>query len=414
MKNSEAKYTPVLGLHNCPTILTFKSEGKFSGKQSGQFQTKCVVSNKHTLNIQETRQFRIGFERIPTFQNDDFWNLPDKYVEVIYPSEKKEIAVTGEYYKYSDGEMLVADLTKYRSHPDKPLLMHTCGVVKDVKQRTTFKIAEIAAIFHDVGKLNPNFQRKLDMQKTDGYSNHAYLSAFSFLCYCAANQEAILKIFNNEKEWLGSILAIIAHHHGDLPDFPIILTENEYSRLLSFLNENPELPVSELVEGFISHNRFSVLNHQLKDHFQNSIQIQIARQISKPLDFFLETQFAFASLIAADKSDASQYQSNNSIQDFCSQYHDRLDIYLKGFSDDSELNKIRSRMRKEANQQIRNELSKGARMFSLTAPTGSGKTMMLLSLAGDILKHQNNLRIIYALPYLSITEQVERGLPRCL
>lgn len=286
--------------------------------------------------------------------------------------------------------------------------MHTCGVVKDVKQRTTFKIAEIAAIFHDVGKLNPNFQRKLDMQKTDGYSNHAYLSAFSFLCYCAANQEAILKIFNNEKEWLGSILAIIAHHHGDLPDFPIILTENEYSRLLSFLNENPELPVSELVEGFISHNRFSVLNHQLKDHFQNSIQIQIARQISKPLDFFLETQFAFASLIAADKSDASQYQSNNSIQDFCSQYHDRLDIYLKGFSDDSELNKIRSRMRKEANQQIRNELSKGARMFSLTAPTGSGKTMMLLSLAGDILKHQNNLRIIYALPYLSITEQVER------
>jgi len=104
LKNSEAKYTPVLGLHNCPAILKFKSEGIFSGKQSSQFQTKCVVSNKHTLNIQETRQFRIGFERIPTFQNDDFWNLPDKYVEVIYPSEKKEIAVTGEYYKYSDGE----------------------------------------------------------------------------------------------------------------------------------------------------------------------------------------------------------------------------------------------------------------------------------------------------------------------
>ncbi len=103
LKNSEARYTPVLGLHNCPANIRFQSEGEFSGKQNGLFKAKCVVSNKHTLNVQETRQFRIGFERIPTFQNDDFWNLPDRYVEVIYPSENREIAVTGEYYKYSDG-----------------------------------------------------------------------------------------------------------------------------------------------------------------------------------------------------------------------------------------------------------------------------------------------------------------------
>ena len=104
LRNNEAKYTPVLGLHNCPAILKFKSAGEFLEKQSGQFQAKCLVSTKHILNIQETRQFRIGYERIPTFQNDDFWNLPDKYVEVIYPSENKEITVTGDYFKYSDGE----------------------------------------------------------------------------------------------------------------------------------------------------------------------------------------------------------------------------------------------------------------------------------------------------------------------
>ena len=247
----------------------------------------------------------------------------------------------------------------------------------------------------------------MDTAKVDGYSNHAYLSAFGFLCYCAANQEAIRKIFNNEKEWLGSILAIIAHHHGDLPDFPIILTEDEYSRLLSFLKENPELPMSELVEGLISHKKFSIFNHQLKDDFQSRIQILLTRQISKPLNFFLETQFAFASLIAADKADASHYQNNDSIQVFCSQYHDKLNTYLKKLSTNSELNKIRTLMREEANKKIKEELLKGVRVFSLTAPTGSGKTMMLLSLAGEIVKHQNNLRIIYALPYLSITEQVD-------
>ena len=104
LKNGEARYTPTLGLHNCPANIRFKSAGKFSEKQNDTFKAKCVISNKHTLDIKETRQFRIGFERIPTFQNDDFWNLPDRYVEVIYPSENREISVTGEYYKYSDGE----------------------------------------------------------------------------------------------------------------------------------------------------------------------------------------------------------------------------------------------------------------------------------------------------------------------
>lgn len=301
----------------------------------------------------------------------------------------------------------MADLTQYRSHPDKGLVEHTHGVVEKVRSLTGLKIAEFAAIFHDVGKLNPNFQRKLNDQKVEGYSNHAYLSAFGFLCYCAANQKAILKIFNNEKEWLGSILAIIAHHHGDLPDFPLILTEDEYSRLLTFLDENPTLPVTDLIKEFIEHKNFSVLNHQLRNDFQARIQYQLSKSITKPLVFFLETQFAFASLIAADKSDASHYSSSNSIRVFCLQYHERLDAYIKKFPDDSEINRIRSQMREDANQKVRKEILKGSRIFSLTAPTGSGKTMMLLTLGGEILKHQNNLRIIYALPYLSITEQVE-------
>lgn len=104
LKNNEARYTPVLGLHNCPANLRFQSDGKFSEKLNGPFKAKSIVSNKHTMDIKETRNFHIGFERIPTFQNDDFWNIPDRYVEVIYPSENREISVTGDYYKYSNGE----------------------------------------------------------------------------------------------------------------------------------------------------------------------------------------------------------------------------------------------------------------------------------------------------------------------
>lgn len=302
----------------------------------------------------------------------------------------------------------MVDLGQYRSHPDKPLLEHIRSVVAGVSRRTSLYIAELAAIFHDIGKLNPNFQKKLDTSQVSGYSNHAYLSAFSFLSYCAANQQSVLETINNEREWLGSILAIVSHHHGDLPDFPLILNEDEYLRLLSFLDDMPDLPISQLLEEFIHHNKFSVLNHQFKNDFQSRIQGQFTRQITRPLDFFLETQFAFASLISADKSDASRYNGNSDrIHEFCSEYNNRLNAYLENFHPNSELNKIRSEMRIEAAGEISEQLSKGKRVFALTAPTGSGKTMMLLSLAGEIVRHQGNLRIIYALPYLSITEQVD-------
>lgn len=104
LSGNSACFTPVLGLHNCPANLCLVSETEFSEKQTGSFKTKGFVSRKHSLNIQETREFRIGFERIPTFQNDDFWNLPDKYVDVVYPSANQEVAATGDYYEASNGE----------------------------------------------------------------------------------------------------------------------------------------------------------------------------------------------------------------------------------------------------------------------------------------------------------------------
>lgn len=104
LKENISIFTPVLGLHNCPANLTLHSEGIFSEKANGSFKAKCFVSKKHVLNVPETRQFRIGFERIPTYQNDDFWNLPEKYVEVVYPSENQELTVTGDYYEHINGE----------------------------------------------------------------------------------------------------------------------------------------------------------------------------------------------------------------------------------------------------------------------------------------------------------------------
>lgn len=103
----EARFTPVLGLHNCPASLAFISAGEFNSENS-DFETKSFVTGKHKLiRLSEADTFRVGVERIPTYQNNDFWNLPDKYVAVFYPSEDKAISASGEHYVFSNGSCWV-------------------------------------------------------------------------------------------------------------------------------------------------------------------------------------------------------------------------------------------------------------------------------------------------------------------
>ena len=102
VKNNNAVYTPVLGWHNCPAELVFISEGNFSEEKNGEFETSgFVIAGFKPKDY--FGNFRIGFDKIPTFQNDDFWNLPDKYVNIIYPDCPHKIKIEGGYYEYIDG-----------------------------------------------------------------------------------------------------------------------------------------------------------------------------------------------------------------------------------------------------------------------------------------------------------------------
>lgn len=103
IERSEAKFTPVLGLHNCPAELKFLTSGEFEARQ-GEFVTKGFVKEKQ-LNIRKLlmARFRLGIERVPTYQNNDFWNLPERYERVIYPSENYEVFGNGKFYEFMDG-----------------------------------------------------------------------------------------------------------------------------------------------------------------------------------------------------------------------------------------------------------------------------------------------------------------------
>lgn len=334
------------------------------------------------------------------------------------------------------------DIKEYKSHSEKLLQDHLNGVVAKVRKRTenlpstlNLKLAEVAALFHDVGKLNPNFQRKLLGEKNVGYSSHAYLSAFTWFRFCSENKSLVV-------EWLGernetrqrfiSVGTMISKHHGNLPDFSQG-SENGFTggvfnrskkrikspadELSDFLEKYSGLPVSNFLQLLLPHKPFLLdCSQDEKDKILKLKQDITKRgeEIDCPLDFFLETQFCFACLLEADKRDASDNTNYNRevLQKdyFEANFALRLEEKLESFAakeNKSLLDNLRTEMREQSIINLHENLSDNQRVFTLTAPTGAGKTMMLLALANEILRKDSSLSVIYTLPFLSITEQVE-------
>ncbi len=322
---------------------------------------------------------------------------------------------------------MVPDITLLKSHPDKLLLKHVRGVIDNTKKLTNSRFAELVAIFHDLGKINPNFQDKLDPQKiVNGYANHAYLSAYAFFCAFRNNIDAFkqfLGVSEFEPNDLIALSVIIAKHHGHLPDFTpncnpdessaSILSRDEIYSMFKFLEKEKDLPVLEFTNHFIPVQDFRecLLNPKIQQVYSEKFIFNGDKNKSA-LDFFIDYQFAFASVLHADKADAGNIGNiiedrKIAVQTFSSCFGLQLDSYLGKLKQDTELNKLRTEIRENAIKNIVEGLKENKQVFELTAPTGSGKTLMLLSLASEIIKAKGPKRIIYGLPFLSITEQVE-------
>ena len=101
LQREESIYTPVLGWHNCPANLRFITEGQFSDVKSGSFKTKSFVKAEgNQIIVNHSENFRIGFDKLPTYQTNDFWNKPEFYEKIVYPSFSHSLTMKGNYYEF--------------------------------------------------------------------------------------------------------------------------------------------------------------------------------------------------------------------------------------------------------------------------------------------------------------------------
>lgn len=104
VREGEACYTPVLGLHNCPAELEYLAEGE-AHNANGDYVTEGFVRRDQNPSWELTSgDLRIGYEKIPSYQNNDWWNLPERYVAVVYPSGGGKLKAQGEHIRTTGGE----------------------------------------------------------------------------------------------------------------------------------------------------------------------------------------------------------------------------------------------------------------------------------------------------------------------
>lgn len=336
---------------------------------------------------------------------------------------------------------------QYNAHSNDPLKEHLKAVgvkSKEIIKKISFNdridvellsnISYLIGISHDFGKFTIFFQEKLELGiNQNGKSHHGLISAF----FCYELIKEYLKSEEKENHETYKYLPLIGYlvvkrHHGNLES--VSDSVNPYKLYDEFRN------IHYQVEDILNHkseietiyqNLLSTFNLNFIDIFNNflkkyqipiSYENQIEDVINPLVDLteyfehnhsillFLLTQLLFSVLIDSDKKHAgkvSLIERKDIPIDIVDKYKQRDEFKEKN---QSNINQIRDEIYKSVMRKI--EKHKGNKIFSITVPTGTGKTLTSLSAAlrlRKIVKQETNEnqtpRIIYLLPFTSIIDQ---------
>ena len=123
------------------------------------------------------------------------------------------------------------------------------------------------------------------------------------------------------------------------------------------------------------------------------------------------TRMVFSALVDADYLDTEAYYAKVEGNSRPRGGHppldclsDRLDRYLRNLAAEATASPVNA-LRAEVLAHVRSQAEKAPGIFTLTVPTGGGKTLTSLAFALDHAIRHGHSRIIYVIPYMSIIEQ---------
>lgn len=235
--------------------------------------------------------------------------------------------------------------------------------------------AKKIGLLHDIGKYSTQFQKRIrgDTIKVD----HSTAGAWELF---------------KKKDIIGAI-CIASHHSG-----------------LLNLGSNASTPE----DGTFLGRMLKAKNNAIPDYSLFKEEIQLSNNSNQPTipnsnimwaDDYFRTKFLFSCLVDADFLDTEKFVKNEAREFKFNSINELLEMFnsfVSRFSNpNSELNRIRNMVRNECIKKGKTENN----FFSLSVPTGGGKTLSSLAFALNHAYKNGKDRIIYVIPYTSIIDQ---------
>jgi len=248
--------------------------------------------------------------------------------------------------------------------------------------------AQLAGLWHDLGKYAKEFQRRI--KSVSGYDPDAHLEgSVGRVDHSTAGALHAVEQFGVH----GRILAyLIAGHHAGLPDW------------------------------HSSETGGAALNVRLDDksHLKRALSQPIPQEIlsqTKPTSppvgksdgFALWVRMLFSCLVDADFLDTEAFMDEGkavqragypAIEELLQRFNSHMNENFSG-AEPTHVNRLRA----EVLRQCREKAHDAPGLFSLTVPTGGAKTLSSLAFALQHAVKHGKCRVIYVIPYTSIIEQ---------
>lgn len=295
---------------------------------------------------------------------------------------------------------------------EKLIKEHISGIEKRVRkaiQKVNFNQDDLESFItlivklHDLGKYTQWFQHylKTDEKHPKGYQNHALIGAIT----------AYNSLKNRNLPQALIAYYIIRYHHSSLSD-----VDNSYydsagertkfnERLAQIQAQYKDLiPKLDIINAEMGLElKEEVLANQLPNLYND---FDDWLQYNEPsIENYFLVNYLFSLLIEGDKLDASgtELYERKPIDETI------VDKYLSEKSKKGgKANEIRNDVRKAIMSQLEKPEVLTTKIYTLTAPTGVGKTFIALDFALKLrsrVPELKNAQIIYALPFINIIEQ---------
>lgn len=290
----------------------------------------------------------------------------------------------------------------------------------EISDSTIKKISYLLGHFHDLGKYSDYFQKYLKENKDSPLKNHAHISA----CFVFLILSAKLTLDKEKKDILSFLAYLcVRQHHTSLNLKDLFSFRYDIWNKLEALEIHLNAKANEILEDLDFRDKLTLEEFKQylcidclkknKDFQYIPTRFENGR-INHPKWFFI-LLYLFSVLIDNDKLDSSYIAP----REVFAVSPDNVTKYLaqkKGNYDVSKNNELDDQREQARNtmlsviESLSDDEIKSTRLFTLTAPTGIGKTLSSLQCA---LRLQERIfqvekyvpRIITAIPFINIIEQ---------